>query len=235
MSGAPMFTSKIVHLYCRKVCIILLGRNWCTSWIPNHRHAWYFFGMRHGSGCIEYWCLKRLRPKPLCRGNLQHLKTIAGGGAIWNSLCWSKGWETLPISLPRWLGTARPVPTSYSPHLWTVAPLCPQNSVSPTPSPPISPPDAPVSSDIPTPEKVRAEDLINCYIQQMTIAHLNSLVHWASDNVGLWPVGGSQHHFVPLSTSGKSKLCHLWKSREVAKCACASKLFWQRLWAISHT
>ena len=94
-----MFTSKIVHLNCRKVCIILLGRNWCTSWIPNHRHAWYFFGMRHGSGCIEYWCLKRLRPKPLCRGNLQHLKTIAGGGAIWNSLCWSKGWETLPISL----------------------------------------------------------------------------------------------------------------------------------------
>jgi hypothetical protein len=78
----------------------------------------------------------------------------------------SKGWETLPISLPRW--PARPAPTANPKcrHFCTVVPLCPH--------------------------LLKKQCLSNpgWYHYQVvqglaTFPHLHSLVHWTSDNIGL--------------------------------------------------
>ena len=49
------------------------------------------------------------------------------GRYLKQALVASKGWETLPISLPTW-PLARPAPTAIPkcPHFWTVVPLSPQ-------------------------------------------------------------------------------------------------------------
>ena len=120
--------------------------------------SWYFCRIKLIRNCCDFYTIQKPSPQSpyILLWRLHWIETATNATAVprqltafedycgrWRylkqALVASKGWETLPISLPTW-PLARPAPTAIPkcPHFWTVVPLSPQlllkkNSVSPTP------------------------------------------------------------------------------------------------------
>ena len=102
----------------------------------------------------------------------------------------SKGWETLPISLPTW-PLAWPAPTAIPkcPHFWTVVPLSPQLLLKKKQC--LSNPGwyhYQVAQGLATFPHLKRELFRSFDRKRNDIAHLHSLVDRPCDNIGLWPV-----------------------------------------------